>query len=83
MTEEHSEMTARRTDLASALNQARAAREETNLKLAVLKKRQSEMQTASMVNWSENLARFQKSSADFKDSILNRELPATTAVVNP
>ena len=83
MTEEQTTMTARRTDLASALNQAKAARENTNRKLAVLKKRQTELQTASMVNWSDNLAKFQKSSADFKESILNRDLPTTTAVVEP
>ncbi len=55
---EHNMMAIRRTDLASALAQAMAAREDSNLKLAALKERQAELQTASMLNWSNKLARF-------------------------
>ena len=48
----------KRTDLAGALAQATAAREDSNRKLAALHKRQAELQTASMVNWSDKLAMF-------------------------
>jgi hypothetical protein len=46
----------RRTDLATAMAKAVAAREESNRKLTELQKRQAELQTASMVNWSSKLA---------------------------
>ena len=55
---EYKAMAIRRTDLASALAQAQAAREESIQKFAVLKKRQSELQRASLVNWSDKLASF-------------------------
>jgi hypothetical protein len=57
---EHNAMAIKRTDLASALAQAMAAREDSNLKLAELQKRQSELHTASMVNWSNKLAKFRR-----------------------
>ncbi len=53
-------MAMKRTDLARALAQAMAAREDSNLKLAELQKRQNELHTASMVNWSNKLARFRR-----------------------
>ncbi|MBW8014554.1 MAG: hypothetical protein FVQ82_00045 [Planctomycetes bacterium] len=57
---EHNEMAKRRTDLASVLDQAMAAREESNRKLAELQKKQAALQTASLVNWSDKLADFRK-----------------------
>jgi len=57
---EHNMMAIKRTDLASALAQAMAAREDSNLKLAELQKRQAELHTASMVNWSNKLAQFRR-----------------------
>jgi len=45
-----------RTDLATAMAKAMAAREESKRKLTALQKRQAELQTASMVNWSSKLA---------------------------
>ncbi len=51
-------MAAKRTDLASTLSQAMTAREDSNRKLVELKKRQTELQTASMTNWSDKLAMF-------------------------
>jgi len=45
-----------RTDLATAMAKAMAAREESKRKLTNLQKRQAELQTASMVNWSSKLA---------------------------
>ena len=59
-------MAIKRTDLESALGQALAARENSNRKLAELQKRQSEMQTASMVNWSAKLAKFKDGDIDLK-----------------
>jgi hypothetical protein len=55
----------KRTDLASALAQARSAREDSNQKLVALKKRQTELQTASMVNWSAKLAMVNDNSIQF------------------
>ena len=56
----------RRTDLTSALVQAKAAREDTNRKLTELRKRQDELQTASLVNWSSKLAMFRNDSPGFE-----------------
>jgi hypothetical protein len=56
----------RRTDLTSALVQAKAAREDTNRKLTELRKRQNELQTASLVNWSSKLAMFRNDSPGFE-----------------
>jgi 5-keto 4-deoxyuronate isomerase len=56
----HNEMAIKRTDLASALDQAMAAREESNRKLQELHKKQAALQTASIVNWSDKLAMFKK-----------------------
>jgi hypothetical protein len=63
--EQHA-MALRRTDLTSALIKAKAAREDTNRKLAELRKRQTELQTASLVNWSAKLAMFRNDSTEFK-----------------
>ncbi|MBA7624083.1 hypothetical protein ES703_31487 [subsurface metagenome] len=57
---EYNMMAIKRTDLASALAQAMAAREDSNLKLSGLQKRQAELHTASMVNWSNKLAKFRR-----------------------
>ncbi|GAG51101.1 unnamed protein product, partial [marine sediment metagenome] len=57
---EYNMMAIKRTDLASALAQAMAAREDSNLKLSELQKRQAELHTASMVNWSNKLAQFRR-----------------------
>jgi hypothetical protein len=67
MADEHYATAIKRTDLASALAQARAAREESNQKLVALKKRQAELQTASMVNWSAKLAMFKNDSIQFQE----------------
>ena len=53
-------MAIKRTDLASALDQAMAAREESNRKLKQLQEKQAALQTASIVNWSDKLAMFKK-----------------------
>ncbi|MBC8470654.1 MAG: hypothetical protein H8D56_14375 [Planctomycetes bacterium] len=53
---EHNAMALKRTDLAAAMAQAMAAREESKRKLTDLQKRQAELQTASMINWSSKLA---------------------------
>ena len=58
MADEQNAMALKRTDLASALAQAMAAREDSNRKLTELQKRQAELQTASLVNWSNKLAMF-------------------------
>jgi hypothetical protein len=49
-------MALKRTDLATAMANAMAAREESRRKLTNLQKKQAELQTASMVNWSSKLA---------------------------
>jgi len=66
MADEQHAMALKRTDLTSALIEAKAAREDTNRKLAELRKRQTELQTASLVNWSAKLAMFRNDSTDFK-----------------
>jgi len=58
--EEHNEIVTKRTDLSNALSKALAAREDSKRKLAVLQKRQQELQTASLVNWSDKLAMIKK-----------------------
>jgi hypothetical protein len=63
---EQNEMAVKRTDLASALTQATAAREDSNRKLAELQKRQTELQAASLVNWSDKLAMFKNDSVELK-----------------
>jgi hypothetical protein len=64
--DERNEMALRRTDLANALAQAMAAREDSNLKLTELQKRQTELQTASMVNWSSKVAMFKNDGTVFR-----------------
>lgn len=54
----------KRTDLATALAEANAARENSARKLAELKKRQSELQVASMTNWSDKLAMVRNAAAE-------------------
>ena len=49
-------MALNRTDLVTAMAKAKAAREESKRKLTDLQKRQAELQTASMLNWSSKLA---------------------------
>ncbi|MHC4359259.1 MAG: coiled-coil domain-containing protein [Planctomycetota bacterium] len=61
---EQNAMAIKRTDLASALAQATAAREDSSRKLAELQKRQAELQTASMVNWSDKLAMFRDANIE-------------------
>ena len=53
---QHNATALKRTDLATAMAKAVAAREESSRKLAELQKRQEELQTASMINWSSKLA---------------------------
>jgi hypothetical protein len=57
---EYNTIARKRTDLASALAQAVAAREDSKLKLSELKERQSQLHIASMVNWSNKLAKFRR-----------------------
>ena len=73
---EHNQIAIRRTDLATALAEAMSAREESNRKLAALQLRQSELQTASLVNWSDKLATFRSSRN--VDSLTNPTLETTT-----
>ncbi|GAH71165.1 unnamed protein product, partial [marine sediment metagenome] len=90
MAGEQNAMAIKRTDLASALAQATAAREDSNRKLAALKKRQAELQTASLVNWSDKLAMFKNDSPELKAAemdISSRQLiempvPETTPVLH-
>ena len=64
---QQNQMAIRRTDLASAIAEAAAAREDSNRKLAELQKKQSELQTASLVNWSNKLAMFKNGSQQFEE----------------
>ena len=57
-------MAVKRTDLAGALAQATAAREDSNRKLAALQVKQAELQTASMINWSDKLAMFRDANIE-------------------
>jgi hypothetical protein len=66
MAGEQSAMAIRRTDLASALAQATAAREDSNRKLTELQKKQAELQVASMANWSDKLAMFKNENTEFR-----------------
>ena len=78
---EQNEMAVKRTDLASALTQATAAREDSNRKLAELQKRQTELQTASLVNWSEKLAMFKNDSIEFK--AVEMDIPSKQLIEMP
>ena len=90
MAGEQNAMAIKRTDLASALAQATAARERFNRELAALQKRQTELHTASMINWSDKLAMFKNDTIEFKAvemDILSRQLvetpvPETTPVIH-
>jgi hypothetical protein len=68
-------MAMKRSDLDSALAEARTAREQSNRKLAELQKKQAELQTASLTNWSSKLALIKQSHLDFK--------PLPTMASNP
>jgi len=76
--DEQNAMALKRTDLGSALAQAMAAREDSKRKLAALRKRQTELQTASMVNWSAKLAMFENDGTEFK--AVEMPVPETTPV---
>jgi hypothetical protein len=78
---EQNAMALKRTDLASALAQAMAAREDSKRKLAALRKRQTELQTASMVNWSAKLAMFKNDSTEFK--AVEMDTPSKQIVESP
>jgi hypothetical protein len=57
---EDNEMTLKRTDLTSALAEARNAREDSRRKLQALQKQQNDLQVASMEDWSNKLAKFRE-----------------------
>ena len=84
--EEYNAIAIKRTDLAGALAQAMAAREESKRKLVALQKRQAELHTASLTNWSDKLAMFRNSSTEFGTDISSGQfvetpVPETTPVV--
>jgi len=81
MAGEQNAMAIKRTDLASALAQATAAREDSNRKLAALQKKQAELQTASMVNWSDKLAMFKNDSIEF--NAVEMDIPSRQLVEIP
>jgi len=81
MAGEQNAMAIKRTDLASALAQATAAREDSNRKLTELKERQAELQIASMVNWSDKLAMFKNDSIEFK--VVEMDIPSQQFVEMP
>jgi len=81
MAGEQNAMAIKRTDLASALAQATAAREDSNRKLVALQKRQAELQTASMVNWSDKLAMFKNDSTGF--NAVEMDIPSRQLVEIP
>ncbi len=58
-----------------------AAREESNLKLAALKKRQAELQITSMANWSDKLAMFKNDSTEF--NTVEMDIPSRQLVEIP
>jgi len=78
---QQNQMAIKRTDLASALAQATAAREDSNRKLAALQKRQAELQTASLVNWSDKLAMVKNATPEFE--WLEMDLPSRPLVEMP
>ena len=80
MAHEQNAMALKRTDLAGALAQAMAAREDSKRKLAALRKRQAELQTVSMVNWSAKLAMFKNDGTEFK--AIEMSVPETTPVTH-
>ena len=88
--EEYNAVAVKRTDLASALAEAMAAREDSKQKLAALQKRQAELHTASLTNWSGKLAMFKNSSGEFKafqtdipsGQFVGTSVPETTPVVH-
>ena len=81
MADEHNALALKRTDLASALAQAVAAREDSSIKLDALAKKQAELQRASMVNWSQKLAEVKSEGFEFK--VYDSNIPATQMVDFP
>lgn len=87
-------MALKRTDLATALAQAKAAREASSTKLFALREEQKHLQETSLKDWSEKLARFRNVSIQFEkasqnlqpeqlaDEILTPETPAVTHSVS-
>jgi len=75
---EYNAVAIKRTDLASALAEAMAAREDSKQKLAALKKRQDEVYTASLTNWSGKLATFRNNRAQFETDIPSVEFVETS-----
>ena len=71
----------KRTDLATALAKATAAREDSNRRLVELKKRQAELQTASLANWSNKLAMFKNDSIEF--NTVEKDIPFRSPVEVP
>ena len=74
-------MSLRRTDLTTALAEATAARENSARKLTDLKRRQSELQTASMVNWSDKLATVRSGGAELP--VVEFNVPTRPPVETP
>jgi hypothetical protein len=66
LADEHYAMAIKRTDLTTVMAKAMTAREESNRKLDILKKRQAELQVASMANWADKLAMFKNDGTGFK-----------------
>ncbi len=74
-------MAMKRTDLAAALADATAARENSARKLSELKKRQSELQTASLENWSDKLAMVRSGGLEF--STVEFDVPSRPRMETP
>jgi len=74
-------MAMKRTDLSAALAEAAAAREDSVRKLAELKHRQAELQTASLVNWSDRLAMVKQGGFEFPE--LDLDMPSRPRVETP
>jgi hypothetical protein len=72
---EDNAMLLKQTDLATALAEARTAREDSRQKLAILQKRQAELQTASIEDWSNKLAMF-KTPEPEKVDIMDNAKPS-------
>jgi hypothetical protein len=66
MADKSSAMALKRSDLASTLANAMAAREDSKRKLTELREKQDMLHTASLVNWSAKLASFQNDSTEFE-----------------
>jgi len=80
LAEEYYVTSLRQTDLANTLAQAMAAREDSKLKLLELQKRQAELQTASMENWSNKLAKFKNGSTVVEEMDISSRMFGETAI---